>query len=697
MVVRISLLVIALIALGVTTVFAAKPSDPDHNVVRMSNGYPSGPHFNFNVHGKKPNFLCPAEPYGASAFIPEYSDDFPGIDTTITYVASKKHDVSVLTIHDACSEAFDTGEIVLDGDGNVIATGPSNDNPIRVQLPKMGDYKDGFWVFGRVLAKPKNRDGETSNIILEPDPQIKVCNDGTVDFDGDGTLDDCPTPDSDLMPLGLITSEGVYVLDKKTLRRVDEGPDPKPRGKGKVRATDITNLFTWTGYVCDEALDTDGDGDIDEDDVLADLDGDGNVGNDPDDLAIYLATFCDFKQNEWVFNVGDLVAQDVDIKNNGAKLLKIRFYPVSTTEFTPTKPLVTTEIHKGTGVGGDDPIVITGQTVSPPVIVHDKAILTVGTGPAPKGSVTFTFYANGTCAVDGTVGSDNVTLIQTTLPEPDGRAVGVAHPSDDREILTAGAYSFKAAYDGDDPNYEPAEGRCEPLAVGLFPDVATVIHDDDPDHAVLPTILSGIPTVARLKAVHDSVTVKDSGPVPTGQVTFFWFTNRSDCAPLAAATSAALNLNVGLSEATLDATTFTRTVTGAGAYAFRALYHGDENYLPKLSPCEPLRAVEIKEPLNVEPASNVADGVGAITVTATVWDGTSEVAGVRVFFEVTDGPNTGVTGSDFTDVNGEATFIYSSTEVGKDTISVCVDIDFDIGSCDTLDISDIFADWTTPA
>jgi len=31
----------ALMALGATTVFASKPLDPDHNVVAMSNGFPT--------------------------------------------------------------------------------------------------------------------------------------------------------------------------------------------------------------------------------------------------------------------------------------------------------------------------------------------------------------------------------------------------------------------------------------------------------------------------------------------------------------------------------------------------------------------------------------------------------------------------------------------------------------------------------
>lgn len=104
--IRLFLLLVALMALGVTTVFAAKPSNPDHNVVAMSNGFPSGPHFNLNIHGKA-NFNCPQGPYGGSVFIPEYQSDFPRTPTTIEYVASKGKGVSGLTVSDACAQAFD--------------------------------------------------------------------------------------------------------------------------------------------------------------------------------------------------------------------------------------------------------------------------------------------------------------------------------------------------------------------------------------------------------------------------------------------------------------------------------------------------------------------------------------------------------------------------------------------------------------
>jgi len=71
-------------------------------------------------------------------------------------------------------------------------------------------------------------------------------------------------------------------------------------------------------------------------------------------------------------------------------LLKVRFYPVSTTEFTPTTPSNITEIHledafDGHALDGDVKlIVITGGTANPGVSIHDSAIVAAGTGPNPR-------------------------------------------------------------------------------------------------------------------------------------------------------------------------------------------------------------------------------------------------------------------------------------------------------------------------
>ena len=146
-----SFLVLAILALGLVAsasseiASAAKPQ----RVIEMSNGYPSGRHFNLNIHGKKGDYTCDPSPGGNSVFIPEYGT------STLQYVSNKKSSVTELKALDPCAEAFD-------GD------------PTKVQLPK---EDDGYYVFARVRAKPQNgNNAEESSIILVPDPVIEACN-----------------------------------------------------------------------------------------------------------------------------------------------------------------------------------------------------------------------------------------------------------------------------------------------------------------------------------------------------------------------------------------------------------------------------------------------------------------------------------------------------------------------------------------
>ncbi len=313
---RAPALLVAVATVGVlawatgATVFAAKPQ----SVIQMSNGYPSGAHFNLNIHGKKDGYQCDPSPGGKSVFIPEY-----GV-STLQYVSNKKSSVTDLIALDRCGEQFD-------GD------------PAKVQIPSQ---EQGYYVFADLGAKPNN--GNTSpesSIIMVPNPVIEVCNDtaeGNPDF---GTYTDCSAADDPLLALGMVTNQGVYELTEQGLVRFNATTTTK--GKGQSNAVDITGLFLWTGYVCDGALDINGDGVIDESDVPAEYDliengGNGNGVIDPAELDNFLAAqavlgICSFFDNEWVFNVGDLVVQDQELINDGVKLLKIRFYPVATTEF----------------------------------------------------------------------------------------------------------------------------------------------------------------------------------------------------------------------------------------------------------------------------------------------------------------------------------------------------------------------------
>ncbi len=287
--------------LSLDTDFMANAAKPQ-KVIEYSNGYPSGAHENLNIHGKDANYNCNSSPGGKSVFILENGDSI------IQYVSNKKSSVTELIANDPCASAFD-------GD------------PVEVQIPK---ENEGYYVYARIPGNHQNTGGESS-LIMVPNPNIEACND-TVDGNPDfGDLTSCPDDplNEDLLALGLITSNGVFDLVDQEFVQVDNSGNEKGKGQGKSKAVDITGLFLWTGDVCDDSFDTNGDGSITVDDVLVDLNGDGVI--DDADLAIYLETNCTHFDSEWVFSVADLVVVDHEITNDGVKLLKLRFYPVATT------------------------------------------------------------------------------------------------------------------------------------------------------------------------------------------------------------------------------------------------------------------------------------------------------------------------------------------------------------------------------
>jgi hypothetical protein len=139
---------------AVSTVSAGKPAE----VVEWSNGFPSGPHFNLNIHGKNENYFCDPEPGGSSVFVPEYGD------SEIQMIQNKKSSIFELTVHDKCAEAFD-------GDA------------VQVQLPA-GHYQ----VYARILAKPAKQN-EPRDVSFSP-KLVEACNDTTgYDPNGDGVVD----------------------------------------------------------------------------------------------------------------------------------------------------------------------------------------------------------------------------------------------------------------------------------------------------------------------------------------------------------------------------------------------------------------------------------------------------------------------------------------------------------------------------
>lgn len=323
-------LALLLLLMSVSPVMAAKPqeSGSGKDVIAISNGFPSGEHHNLNIHGKKADYVGDPTPGGHSVFILEYGD------STIEYVTNRKASLTDLYVLDPLAEAFD-------------------DDPARVQLPYEAD---GYYVFGRILGKPNNGKTETeSSIILYPNQVVGAYNDIYEDPDF-GTY----TGDEEaLLNLGLIVGPNLYVTENETYVRFD--PETT-KGKGKSKATNITDLFTYTGWVVDSVLDTNGpegvpDGVIDIYDVPIGYvvpfgDYDGNAGtpdnqdfnndgvfNDDDVVESWLTdnlgTGAWYYDQEWILNIADLVITEQGLVNDGTKLLQIRFYPVDTTDFIP--------------------------------------------------------------------------------------------------------------------------------------------------------------------------------------------------------------------------------------------------------------------------------------------------------------------------------------------------------------------------
>jgi len=271
---------------AVTT--GGKPAD----VIAWSNGFPSGEHFNLNIHGKKADYTCNASSGGGSIFVNEYGQSL------IQFIQNRKSGIAALSVIDPCSM--------------------SANDPAKIQLP-YGEYQ----VYARILAKPGNtKTGENRSVIFYP-RLIDACNDNvTAPIDGFGDLIDCSS--ESLIGLGLVTSGGVFDKDSQYLERI------VPL-KGANKATEITEMFKWSGYACSEAFDINADGQITLADVSADLNADGVI--DQADLDLYLALNCAEYTHEWIFNIADLVVYGWDYYNSGSKLVQVRFYPLATTTF----------------------------------------------------------------------------------------------------------------------------------------------------------------------------------------------------------------------------------------------------------------------------------------------------------------------------------------------------------------------------
>src|SRR5215467_4498769 len=195
--------------------------------------------------------------------------------------------------------------------------------------------------------------------------------------------------------------------------------------------------------------------------------------------------------------------------------------------------------------------------------VNDSATLTNAASTA-GGTVTYSRFTNGTCS--GTA-SNTQTVTVTNGQVPNSSSF----------TPTAGSYSYQATYSGDGIDIGPVTSPCEPFTVGkAATTTATVVFDAATNAPWAGTEPTG-------SSAYDTSTVsgKQDGVVPTGTVTYAFFTNGS-CS----------GSGTGAGTVTLDASgnvpkSNTEGPLGAGSYSFQAAYSGDGNYSGSTSPCEP--------------------------------------------------------------------------------------------------------------
>jgi hypothetical protein len=312
-----SVLAMVCVFFAVGTVSAVKPGKEVN-----PNGFPSGPHYNLNIIGKKTNFVCPEQ---------EYYLEISGGDRDGELVESCPDgyvcDVTQEPIYGNVIFVPEDGDFEIymqSGKGKKAEAIPElqvtdpcgRDGEATLQLPKCDD---GYRVYARALGKPT---GEPYYDMLS-NPQLNVVQ------DDDG---------NDLIYLGELTDNGIVTAD---------GDKFISRGKGKSKAIPITDLFMWTGYVCafpgeNETGTIDicwmDNPDPDMEDGLVNY---GDVFAMPN-YDLYPQTGCPteymlmtdvllsctyYETRTWMFNVAEFVECMWGLDNHGMKLLQIRFYP----------------------------------------------------------------------------------------------------------------------------------------------------------------------------------------------------------------------------------------------------------------------------------------------------------------------------------------------------------------------------------
>lgn len=346
----------------INNALAGKPVDSDGNFI--GNGYPSGPHFNLNIHGKNDSFTCPDPTYffqvdtdadlsdGISVgdLVKDCPDGYGCSLTNVQYfgnVINLPRDSSNVQIY------MESGRKGPKSNPDVTAlevtdwcTKPFDEDAASFRLPA---NPDGYAVYSRVTGKPV--DNQFFEVFGRDLTVVEV------ECQGEDT--ECPTSGTyDLLLLGVVNEDGTFIKvgnGDGNFERVDN-TDGRG-GKGVKNATDVTGMFEFSGQVCyvyaddpacldnacaaagyccpiDEATsayngacllkETGSFWNMD----LQAYDCSVQDGNPAGTLWIDQTFYCHEYTDQWIFNIADFVEVLFDVRNNDTYNIKLRFYPL---------------------------------------------------------------------------------------------------------------------------------------------------------------------------------------------------------------------------------------------------------------------------------------------------------------------------------------------------------------------------------
>jgi hypothetical protein len=241
-----------------------------------------------------------------------------------------------------------------------------------------------------------------------------------------------------------------------------------------------------------------------------------------------------------------------------------------------------------------------------PASAYDTSTVSAGA----TGTVSYTFFSNGTCAGDGS----------------DAGTVAVGTQSSTESTLAAGSYSFQASYNGD-ASHAGSTSPCEPFSVTAAPtgptntSITTVIFNAETNTALVGNLVAG-------GSVYDTSTVTNGA---TGTVSYLFWTN-GDCgvSENVAGTDAGSGLALGSHSST-------EGPLSAGSYSFEAAFTSDNTALftNATGGCEPF-SVTVPPPVAAstttstavfDAATNAALIDGNLTASGSAYDTSTVTAG----------------------------------------------------------------------